>query len=129
MRDRDAAEMGADADQHLPLLVLRLDARGVGLRVGQPGDIDVLRLFDLLLGAVIDEDRLAAPEHLDRLAFLDRGQIDLDRRAGGNGRSVGVHLRDQRHQRRSSADRPHRAGRDIEKVAARWLGRRDCCHV
>ena len=31
-----------------------------------------LRLLDLFLGAVADEDRLAAPEHLDDLAFGDR---------------------------------------------------------
>src|SRR5215470_6722997 len=33
MRDRDAAEMRADADQHEPLVVPRLDALGVRLRV------------------------------------------------------------------------------------------------
>src|SRR5262245_7549730 len=31
VRDRYAAEMGADADQHLPLLMARLDALLVGL--------------------------------------------------------------------------------------------------
>src|SRR5262252_9422472 len=43
MHDRDAAEMGADADQHLPLVMAGLDARRVRLRVGQLGDVDVLR--------------------------------------------------------------------------------------
>ena len=56
--DRDAAEMGADADQHEPLVVALLDARLVGLRIGQAGDGNLLRLFDLLLGAMGDEDRL-----------------------------------------------------------------------
>ena len=76
-----------------------LDARRVGLRIGQARDIDVARLLDLFLGAVVDEDRLAAPEHLDDLALGDRAEVDLDRRAGGDRRGVRVHLRDQRHQR------------------------------
>src|SRR5262245_46890208 len=46
MDDRDAAEMGADADQHLPLLVAGLDARGIRLRVGQLRHVDVLRILD-----------------------------------------------------------------------------------
>src|SRR5262245_41455268 len=64
VRDRDAAEMGADADQHEPLVVARLDALGIGLRIGQAGIVGGARLVDLLLGAVADKDRPAAPEHL-----------------------------------------------------------------
>src|SRR5947209_5441274 len=41
MRDRDAAEMGADADQHEPLVVTGLDAVLVGLRIWQARDVDV----------------------------------------------------------------------------------------
>src|SRR5262245_6484492 len=129
MRDRDAAEMGAYADQHLEVGVVLLDARRVRLRVGQARQIDVLRLFDLLVGTVIDEDRLAAPEHLDDLACGNRRQIDLDRCTGRDGRSVRIHLRDQRHQRRGRADRTHGAGRDVKKVAARGFGRRNRCHA
>ena len=54
-------------------------------------------------------------------------EIDLDRRAGGDGRGVRVHLRDQRHQRRGGADRADGAGRDVEEIAACRLGR-NCCH-
>src|SRR5215467_2471194 len=53
MRDRDAAEVGADADQDGPLVMTGLDPRRVRLRVGQLGDVDVLGILDLLLGAVI----------------------------------------------------------------------------
>ena len=87
--ERDAAEMGADADQHLPLVVPRLNARS-RRRVGQAGELDVLSLFDLFLGAVIDVDRLAAPEHLDHLPHLRSGDIDLDRRAGGDRRRIRI---------------------------------------
>src|SRR5262249_58713240 len=64
MGDRDAAEVGTDSDQHLPLVVARLDPRRIGLRIRQLRHVDVLRLLDLLLGPVIDVDRLAAPEYL-----------------------------------------------------------------
>src|SRR6201996_3068316 len=82
MRDRDAAEMGADADHHQPLLVAVLDPGLVGGGIGQARHRHRAGLVDLLLGAVADVDRLAAPEHLDVLAPRDRGGIDLDPRAG-----------------------------------------------
>src|SRR5437879_4712583 len=56
MGDRDAAEMGTDADQHQPLVVTLLDALGIRLRVRQIRVIGVARLLDLLLRAVADED-------------------------------------------------------------------------
>ena len=129
MGERDAAEMRADADHHQPLVVALLDARLIGLRIGQAVDRDRARLVDLLLGAVADEDRLAAPEHLDDLPLGDRREIDLDRRAGRDGRGVGIHLGDQRHQGGRGADRAHGAGGDVEKIAARRLGRRHRRHA
>ena len=119
VRERDAAEMGADADQHEPLVVALLDARLVGRRVRQARHIDRARLVDLFLGAMVDEDRLAAPEHLDHLALGDRRQIDLDRRAGRDRGGIRVHLRDQRHQRGRSRRPPlqrrsrYRENRDV----------------
>ena len=82
---------------------------------GRVGDVDLLRLVDLLLGAMGDEDRLGAPEHLDDLPFGDRREIDLDRRAGGDGRGVRIHLGDQRHQDRRGADSADGAGGDVEE--------------
>ena len=38
MGDRDAAEMGADADHDEPLVVAFLDARLIALRIGQARD-------------------------------------------------------------------------------------------
>src|SRR5262245_62968981 len=64
MRDRDAAEMGANADHDQPLLVAGLGALLVGLRIGKVPERHLLRFLDLLLGAVADVDRLAAPENL-----------------------------------------------------------------
>ena len=128
MGDRDAAEVGADSDQHLPLLVTRLDACRIRLRVRQLRHVDVLCLLDLLLGAVIDVDRLAAPEHLDHLTIGDRRKVDLDRRARRNRRGVGIHLRDQRHERRGGPERRDRGGRNIEKIATCRLGRRHRRH-
>ena len=56
------------------------DARRVRLRIGQLRHVDVLGLFDLLFCPVIDEDRFAAPEHLDHLA-LPRSARDRPRSA------------------------------------------------
>src|SRR4029078_9029536 len=62
MGDRNAAEVCTDSDQDAPLAMAGLDPCRVGLRIGQLRHVDVLRLLDLLLGAVIDVDRLAAPQ-------------------------------------------------------------------
>src|SRR6266404_2770612 len=75
MGNRDAAEMGADADHDEPLLVPLLDPRLVRLRIGQARDRHAAGLVDLLLGPVADVDRLAPPEHLDVLSFGDRRQV------------------------------------------------------
>src|SRR5262245_28651840 len=122
MRDRDAAEMRADADQHEPLVVPRLDALGVRLRVGQAGIVGRPRLVDLLLGAVADEDRPAAPEHLDHLAFGDRREVDVDRGAGRDGRGVRIHLGDERPDDGGRTDGGDGAGRDVEKITACMFG-------
>src|SRR5262245_56175448 len=65
---RYAAEVRADRDQHLPLVMARLDASRIGLRIGQLGHIHVLCVLDLFFGAVRDEYWLAAPKDLDGLA-------------------------------------------------------------
>src|SRR4051812_26640975 len=61
MGDRDTAEMGADADHDQPLVMALLDPGLVGLRIGQAGYRNLAGFIDLLLGAVADVDRLAAP--------------------------------------------------------------------
>src|SRR6185437_1975073 len=62
--ERDAAEMGADADDHQPLFVTGLSPLGIGCRIRQTVDVDVLGLVDFLLRPVEDEDRFGAPENL-----------------------------------------------------------------
>src|SRR5262249_33859106 len=82
----------------------------------------------LLFGAVIDVDRLAAPEPLDPLPISDRRKIALDRRARRDRRGVGIHLRDQRHERRGGPDAGDGGGRNIKKIATCRLGRRHRRH-
>src|SRR6516165_9271311 len=82
MGDRDAAQMGADADHDQPLIVTLLDPRLIGLRIRKLRERYAAGLLDLLLGAMADVDGFAPPEHLDVLPFRDRRQIDLDWRAG-----------------------------------------------
>jgi hypothetical protein len=78
-------------------LVAGLDARESGCGSGSFATSTFSALLDLLLGAMIDVDRLAAPEHLDDLTVGD----------GVRSTSIGapaamvrrrVHLGDQRHQ-------------------------------
>src|SRR5215831_11647192 len=121
--------MGTDSNDNEPLIVSLLDARRIRFRIGKVGNIDLLRLFNLFLGSVEDEYWLRPPEHLDDLPIGYRGEVDIDRCAGRNGRSVGIHLRDQWHQYRSGAHRADGAGGYIEKVAARVLRRRHGRHV
>ncbi len=100
-----------------------------GLRIAQVGDLHVLGGLDLFLGAVEDENRLGAPEHLDDLAFGDRGEVDLDRRARGDGRGVRTHLGNQRRQGRRHAHGADGTRGYIEKVAASRSRRRHGRHV
>ncbi len=100
--------MGADADHDQPLVVAVLDAGLIGGGVLEVAERDLLGLIDLLLGPVHDVDRLAAPEHLDVLTVRDRGQIDLDRRAGRDRRGVRIHLGDEGPERGQTARRRRR---------------------
>ena len=70
--ERHAAEMRADAADDQPLRLL--DPLLVGLRILELGERRVHRVVDLLLGAVADEHRAAAPFDRDDLPFGDRRQ-------------------------------------------------------
>src|ERR1700730_5990241 len=105
MGDWNASQMGANADHDQPLAWPVLDPGLIPLRIGKARDRDRAGLIDLLLGAMADIDRLAAPEHLDVLTFGDRRQVDFDRRASGDGRGVRVHLGHQRPDRGQRAYR------------------------
>ena len=126
--------MGADADHDQPVLVALDGAVEVGRRrivgqrvvarelVDQIGQRHGVGGLDFFRRAVADEDRLAAPQHGDRLAFLDRRDIDLD---GGERLRTGVrvHLLDERPQRHRSTDCNEGAGREDEKIpAVRFFG-------
>ena len=127
MGNRDAAEMGADADHDQPLVMPGLDTRLVGLRIGQARDRHCAGLLDLLLGAVHDVDRFAAPEHLDVLSCRDRRQVDLDRRTGRDRRGVRVHLGDERPDGGGSTDCGHGARCNKKEITACWMVRRRRC--
>src|ERR1700716_1196864 len=129
MGDRDATQMGADADHDQPLVMALLDPRLIRLRIGKTRDRHLASLVDLLLGAVADVDRLAAPEHLDVLPFGDRRQIDFDRRAGRDGRGVRVHLGNEGPDRDHSADRSGGSRCNKKEITAcRIIRRRRCRH-
>src|ERR1700751_2244972 len=75
MGDRDAAQMGADADHDQPLIVPLLDPRLIGLRIRKARERHAAGLLDLLLGTMADVDWLSPREHLDVLPLGDRGEI------------------------------------------------------
>ncbi len=125
----DATQMRADADENEPVLVALLGAVGVGRGrafrqgvvaravVDEFGKLHVLRRLHLVLAAVADEHRLAAPDDRDGLSFLDGRQVDL---GGGERccRRVGVHLADERPQRHGPADACERLRRYYDEIAA-----------
>ena len=131
--------MGADADHHEPRLAIlggtivvarRRTLGKIGVpreRVAQIVDLNVLRRGNLLVGAVADEDRLAAPHDSDRLARLDMGDIDLGARQRQR-RCVGIYLVEQRPDGGHRADGGKAARCDQDDVAPRrlvvWLERR-----
>ena len=95
-------------------------------------EIDVLGRLDVLLGAVIDEHRLAAPDDGDPLADLDRRQVDAGRRQSQRiGRRV--HAVDERPYCEGRADGTDRAGCDQQEVPSRLpfvhVRRRGCHHI
>ena len=96
---------------------------------GRLDERNLAGVFDLLLGAVADVDRLAAPEHLDVLSFGDRGQIDLDRRAGRDRRGIRIHLGDERPDGGYSADGGDGSRCNKKEITAcRMIRRRRCRH-
>ena len=113
---RHAAQMGADADQHDPLVVARLHPRLIRLRLDKLGQLHVLGFLDLLVRAVADEDRLALPEHGDPLADHDRRQVDLD---GGQRQHVlrRVHVVDEGPSDGGRADAGGGAGDQLQEIA------------
>jgi hypothetical protein len=84
--------MGANADHHEPGLPafggpVLVGRRGGIIEIGVAGDrvwevVDRhgLRLCNLLVCPVADEDRLAVRHHRDRVPHLDIGEIDLSGR-------------------------------------------------
>src|SRR5262249_49476648 len=75
-----------------------------------------LRLLDLLLSTVADEDRVAAPFDGDALPFGDGGEIDVNR-GKRQDRGVAVHLVNERPGDEGSAPGTDGTCCDIEKVA------------
>jgi hypothetical protein len=68
--------MGADADHDQPLVVAFLDARGSVCGSGSVATSTSTASSICFLVRLHDEDRLAAPEHLDVLSSGDRREID-----------------------------------------------------
>src|SRR6266550_4093298 len=127
MGDRDAAEMGADADHDQPLVVTLLDPGLVRLRIGKARDRYAAGFFDLLLGAVHDVNRLAPPEHLDVLPRGNRRQIDLDRRTGRDRRGVRIHLGNEGPECGETTDCCGGSGCNKEEITACPMVRRRRC--
>ena len=69
LTERDAAEMGTDAENHQKLRLL--DTGLVLFGITQLGAVDGVRARDLVSGPVTDENRLATPGDRDGLPFSD----------------------------------------------------------
>src|SRR5262249_39289639 len=88
LTERDATEIGADADDHQPVRLLH--SRRIRMRIAARRDVDILRGFNLLWRAVVDEDGLSTPGNRQTLPCLHRREVDL-----GGGQSQGVACRVQ----------------------------------
>lgn len=120
MSQRNAAEMRADTDDDKPLFMAFFDPLCVGCRIDQIAPVDCACPLRSLRGYRAYEDELTAPEYLDDLAFDDQRDIYIDRRCGGNGRGIRIHLCDERHDRRCEPYRAGTRGGDVEKIASDW---------
>ena len=109
--------MGADADHDQPLLLAFFHAGFIRFRVAQFGDVHRFRLLDILRRAVADEDRLAAPDDLDFLAFGDRADIDFRARQRKDIRTR-VHAIDQWPNESGGTDGTHRLRSKQQEIAA-----------
>jgi hypothetical protein len=108
--------MSADADHDQPLGLLH--AVLVLLRIDELAEIDLARLLDLLLGTMVDEDRLAAPGDGDALADLDGREIDLAGEACQ--RVLGwVEAAEERPDGAAGADRGDGGGGERQEIAPR----------
>ena len=117
-----ATQMGANANQHQPLILLHPGL--VGRRIGQGIRRNGARFFDFLGRAVAHENRLAAPHHGHGLAFRDRGQIHIS--VGQRQRILGgLQGSDEGPSNGTNTDRGESAGHQRQKVASgRPIGRR-----
>src|SRR5579872_532782 len=75
--ERDAAKMGADADDDEPFRLF--DALGVGLRIAKLAHRRVNCVINLFLRPMTHENRLTAPFDGEDLTLLDRTEVDLRR--------------------------------------------------
>ncbi len=110
---RDAAQMGADADDDQPLFLL--DPLRVALGIDEVGVVIGFRLRDLLRRTVVDKDRFATPHDRDPLPEFNRFQIDIRR---GQRQHVGrrVHGVDERPKRQGRSDRRQRSGGEKKEI-------------
>src|SRR5258707_9382695 len=127
MGDRDAAEVGADADDDQPLVVTLLDPGLVGLRIRKARDRHAAGPLVWVCGRVHGVKGLAPPEPLDVLPRGNRRQVDFDRRAGRDRRCVRIHLGNERPERGHSADGGGASRCNKEKITACWMLRRRRC--
>ena len=114
---RHAAEMGAHAHRDQPVAVAFLGPLAQRLRIAQAADRHRFGGLDFLRRQVAHEHRLLAEHRLDRLARLDRRDVELGRAFGQHVGRRG-HLADQRKQRGDAADAGGADRGDVDEIAA-----------
>lgn len=118
--------MGAYSDDDEPVAVSFLGTVLERLRVAQLGKRHFARCFQLGARQVTDEYGAAPPTDLDRLPFLNRRQVDLDR---CNREYIGgrIHRIDQWPDRDGATHRGERACGDVDEItAAHVTGKTRC---
>src|SRR5580698_453936 len=129
VKQRNAAKMGANADEHEDLgldgpapvgCVSRLLVL-LRIRVAQLTEkLRILQFIKRRLRPFNDEHRPRRPERDHALARLKRADVDVDRTSRGDRGGVPVHLVDKRPERGCDADRRQRPGRQKEEIPLRY---------
>ena len=131
VKQRNAAKVGADADDHQNLRFDRTAPVGcvgrllrlLGVRIAQA--VEELGIFELLERRprpLDDEHRPRRPQRHDPLAGLKLLDVDIDRAGRGDRGRVRIHLVDERPDRRRGSDRSQRPGHQKEEIPLRNRG-------
>ena len=119
---RHTPKMGAITIYDQPLILTRLDAVCVGLRITQRRYIGLLCRFNFVFRTMPHKNEFSAPEKFYDLPFGYRRKVKFDGRTSRDRYRVGTHLTDERPNRTRKTNRTRCGGRNKQEIASRRFG-------